>query len=64
MAYDEAKQQAINMGALEPHGLKERMAAGLMANEGRWFSQTPLAQSRLEAWTQAILNGQDPRSLG
>jgi hypothetical protein len=61
MTYEEARARAVEMGALKPQGLKENMAAGVMAHNGRSFAQTPLAQSRLEAWTQAIMRGEDPR---
>ena len=63
MTYEEARAQAEAMGALKPQGMKENIAAGVMAHNGRSFAQTTLAQSRLEAWTQAILRGQDPRRL-
>ncbi|MDB5670017.1 MAG: hypothetical protein JWO25_976 [Alphaproteobacteria bacterium] len=59
MTYEEAQQIAIDAGALEPQGMKERIAAGIQANNNwsfRW-SDTPRAQGRLRAWTEAALNG-------
>jgi hypothetical protein len=64
MTYEEARQRAIDLGALKPQTLTERMAAGVMASRGQWFSNTVRAQGRLEAWTRAVLQGQDPRRLG
>jgi hypothetical protein len=62
MTYEEAKQQAIAMGALKPQTLKEKMSAGWMANQGyRYYADTPYAQSKLEAWAQGIMRGEDPR---
>ncbi len=59
MTYEEAQQIAIDAGALKPHGFRENIAAGVAANNDlsfRW-SATPRAQSRLSAWTEAVLNG-------
>ena len=61
MTYEEARALAVKMGALQPQGLKERMATDIPASKGRSFAETPRAQERLEAWTQAILRGEDPR---
>lgn len=61
---DEAREAAIKLGALKPQGFFEFMSANLMGNTGgsRW-EDTPLAQRRLKLWTEAILNGEDPRKV-
>lgn len=64
MTYEEARTKAIAAGALAPQGFKEGIAANLLSYyEGRSFATTPRAQSRLEAWTNAILNGAEPGNL-
>lgn len=66
MTYEEARASAIRNGALKPHGMKERMAAGILANQqgNIWaWEQTARAQQRLAEWTQAVLEGVDPRTL-
>jgi hypothetical protein len=66
MTEDEARTKAIKAGALKPQGLKERMAAGILAhnqtNPWAWRS-TPRAQQRLTEWTEAIESGVDPGQL-
>ena len=65
MTYEEAEQIAIARGALKPQTIGERMAAGFNAYNNRGaFANTPRAQSRLQAWTQFILDGGDPNQLG
>ena len=55
-AYEECRQAAINAGALEPQGMKERMAAGVLAYErGESWATTSRAQRRLEAWIKECL---------
>ena len=44
--YDAARQSAIAAGEDEPHGMVERMAAGVMAFEGKSFKQTARAKER------------------
>jgi len=61
MTEEEARALAIQMGALKPQGFQENWAAGVMSYNGRSFADTPLARSRLQAWTLAILEGRDPR---
>jgi hypothetical protein len=65
MTYEEAQQAAIDAGALEPQGIGERMAYNWQKNQDwsfRWAT-TVKAQGRLEAWTNAILNGVPPYEL-
>jgi hypothetical protein len=65
MTYEEAQQIAIDAGALKPQGMAENTAAGISANRDwsfRW-ENTPRAQGRLEAWTNAILQGVPPSEL-
>ena len=65
MDYEQARALAIAAGALEPQGMGERAAYGVQKHEN-WFFQwkdSPRAQGRLEAWTQAILNGVPPSEL-
>jgi hypothetical protein len=59
MTYDEAQRIAIDAGALEPHGMRESIARSIASNEDWSFtwSETPRAQARLQAWTQAVLDG-------
>jgi hypothetical protein len=59
MTYEEARALAIQAGALEPQGFGENVACNLKKSENWSFqwSQTPRAQARLAAWTDAILNG-------
>ncbi len=64
MTSEEARALAIQMGAIEPQGSGERISAGVLAHRGVSFSDTPAAQNRLNAWTQEILNGRDPRTGG
>jgi hypothetical protein len=62
---EEAEQFAIQAGALRPQGMKENMAEGI-AKSNNWafrWEYTERAQSRLQAWTQAILNGTHPNDL-
>lgn len=62
MTEDEARQEAIRLGALEPQGLLESTSANFMGNaRGQRWEDTQLAQRRLELWTQALLNGKDPK---
>jgi hypothetical protein len=63
MDYEQARAFAIDAGALEPQGMGERMAAGVNAYDGGHWAATPRAQARLEAWTEAILNGVSPSEL-
>jgi len=64
MTYEEAMQLAIDAGALEPQGWQERMAANIKSyQEGLNWSSSPRARGRLQAWTEAILNGVHPRDL-
>jgi hypothetical protein len=64
MTEDEAREEAIRLGALKPQGFFEGMSATWMGNTGggRW-EDTPLAQTRLKLWTEAILNGEDPTKV-
>ncbi len=48
-AYAAAHAAAVAAGALEPQGMMERMAAGVMASNGQWFRNTAVAQGRLAA---------------
>lgn len=64
MTSEEARALAIQMGAIEPQSSGERISAGVLAHRGGSFSDTPAAQNRLNAWTQEILNGRDPRTGG
>jgi hypothetical protein len=62
MTYEEAQQAAIDAGALEPQGMLERMACNWEKNNDwsfQWGS-TAKAQGRLNAWTNAILEGVSP----
>ena len=65
MTEEEAKQAAINAGALEPQGMAERMACGFQKNEDWSFqwADTDRAKGRLTAWTNAVLNGVAPHEL-
>jgi hypothetical protein len=65
MTYEQARQAAIDAGALEPQGFGEGMAYNWEKNKDWWFqwANTPRAQGRLEAWTNAILNGVPPYEL-
>ena len=65
MTQEEARQAAIDAGALEPQGFAENIAFNVEQNKDwafRW-ADTPKAQGRLEAWTNAILNGVPPHDL-
>ena len=56
--YEECRRKAIAAGALEPQGLAERMAAGVMAyKEGIMWANTGKAQYRLRVWIQDCLEG-------
>ena len=66
MTRDEAEAEAIRLGALQPQGMKEGLADNMnrSLNNQRW-EHTQRARSRLEAWTAAILRGEDPtRTVG
>ena len=51
-ARDECHRDAIKAGALEPQGLKERVAAGIMVANGQSWQNSRVAQERLESWIQ------------
>lgn len=53
--FAECQQAAINAGALEPQGLLDRAAAGIMAYNRKKWSDTPQAQQRLRTMTNACL---------
>jgi hypothetical protein len=59
MTYEEAQQAAIDAGALEPQGMLERMAYNWEKNQRLVVPMGPngQAQGRLNAWTNAILDG-------
>ncbi|HKM62522.1 MAG TPA: hypothetical protein VJY39_08540 [Acidisphaera sp.] len=61
MSFEEARQRAIQLGALKPQGAAEKMAAGSIAANGGAFSQTARAQQRLALWMDALMIGEDPR---
>ncbi len=64
MTEDEARDQAIRLGALQPQGFFETLSENFMGNTGgRRWQDTPLAQRRLKLWTEAILNGKDPKKI-
>ena len=62
MTYQEAQDLAITAGALKPKGILENIAAAIMLNQGRHWSDTERAKHRLEDWTQIILTGRDPQN--
>jgi hypothetical protein len=65
MTEDDAREAAIRAGALEPQGVVEQMACNFQQSNDwsfRW-SDTARARARLEAWTNAILNGVPPHEL-
>jgi len=64
MTGEEAEGIAIAAGALKPQGFKEEIAANWnsYSNYQNW-ADTGQAQDRLKAWTEAILNGVNPRDL-
>jgi hypothetical protein len=47
-AHDAARQAAIDAGEDQPQGILDRMAAGIMANNGQSWSQTPKARHNFE----------------
>ena len=50
--YDECQQEAIRAGALEPQGIAERMAAGVLSyQQGESWSNCARARGRLQQWT-------------
>jgi hypothetical protein len=59
MTYEQAEQIAIEAGALLPQSMSERIALNIEKNNNWFFqwSSTPRAQGRLQAWTEAVLNG-------
>jgi hypothetical protein len=61
--YDQYRQQAIDLGALKPQTMGERMADNWASNEGgmRW-RDSPAAQARLEQWTEELRAGGTPAS--
>ncbi len=62
MTETEARQRAIELGALEPQGFMENMRANWIENNrGQRWADTELAQQRLKLWTQAILDGKNPK---
>lgn len=62
MTREQARKLAIEMGALQPQGLSEGAAVSWLSFSYHAFAETPKAQSRLDAWTEAILSGIDPRT--
>ncbi len=54
-AYYACQQAAIDAGALEPQGIAERMAAGVMASSGQRWADCQRARQRLEEWTRDCL---------
>jgi hypothetical protein len=64
MTEDEAIRAAIAAGALQPQGFRESLADNVNSTQNyQNWSDTALARGRLEAWTNAILNGVDPSEL-
>jgi hypothetical protein len=62
MTEDEAREQAIKLGALQPQGFWESMSANWIGNnDNRTWASTDRAQKRLELWTIAILEGRNPK---
>jgi hypothetical protein len=63
MTDDEARAEAVRLGALQPRGFIENAAATWIENtQGRRWSDTAKAQERLELWTKAILAGKNPKT--
>ncbi|TCZ66730.1 hypothetical protein [Roseicella aquatilis] len=62
MTREQARALAIEMGALRPQDMSEGAAVAWLSASYHSFAETPKAQSRLEAWTAAILAGTDPRT--
>lgn len=63
MTEEEAREQAIGLGALEPQGFIESTSANWIENtQGLRWRDTPQAQKRLALWTQAILDGKNPKT--
>jgi hypothetical protein len=62
MTEDEARERAIALGALEPQGFFESICANWIGNvyKQRW-ADTPQARKRLKLWTQAVLEGRNPK---
>jgi hypothetical protein len=55
---EECRQAAIRAGALRPQGFKEEVLAGWLGYyQGQSFENTPLAQGRLNAWTDECMRG-------
>jgi len=54
-ALEECRRGAVAAGTLEPQGFRERMASGIMAHNGQWWSDTPLAQQRYNDWVRNCL---------
>jgi hypothetical protein len=63
MTVDEAMRAALEAGALKPQGFGEGVARNVIVTNGGLWVETPRAQGRLRDWTNAILNGVDPRDL-
>ena len=53
--FEECRNAAIRAGALSPQGFKEGAAANWLDAQGQSFANSPLAQSRLEAWIKECM---------
>lgn len=62
MTEDEARAEAVRLGALEPQGFWESIMANWIENtrDQKW-RDTAKARQRAELWTKAVLAGQNPR---
>ncbi|MBS1957347.1 MAG: DUF4573 domain-containing protein [Cyanobacteria bacterium SZAS-4] len=60
VAFDAARESAIEAGADAPHGLFENMAAGFLGHNGKSFKQTVLAKQRFQKalLEQAVVGSQ------
>jgi hypothetical protein len=62
MTEEEARERAIALGALQPQGFMESCSANWIENtQDRRWADTDQARRRLQLWTQAILEGKDPK---
>ena len=63
MTEDEAREQAEKLGALQPQGFMESVMANWIENtQSKDWRDTAQAKNRLELWTQAILQGKNPKT--
>jgi hypothetical protein len=59
---DEARAEAVRLGALEPQGFWESVMANWIENtSSQKWRDTAKAQQRGDLWTEAVLAGQNPR---